>query len=259
MVVSNFQIEVFMLVLARILGMFIMAPLFSARSIQMMGKLAIAVWASAVLWYVVPIVPELLPTTAIGLFVALTTEVIIGFLIGFLTSIIFLGVQSAGEIMDLQMGLSVAASFDPIFGASISIIGRMCFYIALTVFLLSNGHHMLLSAIHQSFTVFPPGSPINLTSPMLVTQMMSMFTMFWTIAIQLAGPIVLMIFLCDFAFGIVSRVAPQVNVFQLGFQVKPSLGLIGLLFTLPLLAKHVSALLGTMLEQIYKLLSALRI
>jgi len=247
-----------MLVLARVLGLFMMAPLLSARSIPAMAKVAFAIWITAVMWYVVPISPQLLPVTAIGLIISLVIEVVIGFLMGFLANVIFIAIQSAGELIDLQMGLSVAASFDPIFGSSISVIGRLCFYIALTVFVLVNGHHMLLSAVYNSFTVFPPGSMINLTSPLLVEQMMGIITTFWTIAMQLAGPIILMIFLSDFAFGIVSRVAPQVNVFQLGFQVKPSLGLVGLIFMLPIFSKHIVNLISNMMAEIIKLLSALR-
>jgi flagellar biosynthetic protein FliR len=259
MVISYLQLEIFLLVLARIIGIFIMAPLFSARSFPAFGKIAFAIWLAAVMWFVVPIQPEKLPTLTITFFLAMLTEVVIGFLMGFVANLIFIVVQSAGEFVDLQMGLSVASAFDPLFGASISIIGRMSFYIAITVFVIANGHHMLLSALNQSFKLFPPGSAINLTSPMLMEQMISLMRNFWLISFQLAGPIILIIFLSDFAFGIVSRVAPQVNVFMLGFQVKPVLGLLGLVFIMPLLVKHVANLLGIMAEELLKLMVALRI
>jgi len=259
MVISYVQLVIFLLILARILGIFIMAPIFSARTFISFGKVAFAIWIAAIMWFVVPVQPEKLPTMMFTFFLALTVEVLIGFLIGFVANIIFTAVQAAGELIDLQMGLSVASAFDPLFGASISIIGRMSFYIAITVFLMANGHHMLLTFLQQSFKLFPPGSMVNLTSPALINELTSVVARFWLISIQLAGPIILLIFLSDFSFGIVSRVAPQVNVFMLGFQVKPVLGLVGMIFIMPLLVKHIAGLLGVMAEEILKLMAALRI
>ena len=258
MIFSFAQLEIFLLILARIMGLFAMAPLLSSRSFPALGKAALAIWIAVVLWFVVPIQPDKLPSTMIMFAVSMISEVVLGFLFGFLTNTLFLAIQSAGEIMDLQMGLSVASAFDPLFGATVSIIGRLAFYIAITVFILLNGHHMLLSVLHQSFKLIPPGGLINITSPLLTEQMLSLLKDFWMIVIRLSGPIILLIFLSDFAFGIVSRVAPQVNVFQLGFQVKPSLGLIGILLIMPILSRHIENLIGTMAEGMLKLLMALR-
>ncbi len=258
MIVSYLQLEVFTLVLARILGIFITAPFFSARTTPSLAKVSFAVWLSAVLWFVIPLQIEKLPTDMASFFSALIFEVTIGFLIGFITNIIFIAVQAAGELIDLQMGLSVAQSFDPIFGATISVIGRFVFTMALTIFVVTDGHHLLLSLLHQSFKLLPPGSLIDISKPMFVQQIINLGTILWSISIQFAGPIILIIFLSDFAFGIVSRVAPQVNVFMLGFQVKPALGLIAILFTLPLISKHIGGLLGTMAEEVLKMLAVLK-
>jgi flagellar biosynthetic protein FliR len=258
MLISTAQLTVFLMVLARIIGLFASAPLFNSRSFPAFAKVALAIWVAGILWFVVPVRAEALPVTSMGIVLMLTSEAIIGLAMGFLTNIIFIVVQGAGEIIDMQMGLSVAQSFDPVFGAQISVIGRMTFYIALTIFLVVNGHHLLLSALNQSFRVIPVGGMINLSSPLLVLQMIELGTRFWSMALQFAGPMILIIFLSDFAFGIVSRVAPQVNVFMLGFQVKPALGLIGLMFTMPLIVKHLAGLLEYMAETAFKLLLIIR-
>jgi len=258
MIITAAQIEVFLLIFARIIGIFIAAPLFSTRTFPATTKVAFAIWLAAVLWYVTPFKLGSLPTSLTGLVMALTFEVLIGYLLGFVCNIIFLAIQAAGEMIDMQMGLSVANSFDPIFGATISVVGRFMITTALTIFVLADGHHLVLSALHQSFRAIPPAHLPNISSPMLTQQLMELGKTFWTIALQLAGPIILIIFLSDFAFGIVSRVAPQVNVFMLGFQVKPALGLVGVLFTLPLLVKHMANLLGVMSEEMLKLLMAIK-
>jgi len=257
MIISLEQLVVLLLILGRIAGVFIQAPIFSSRSFPVFAKSALAVWIALLLWFVTPI-NATLPQTPGAFVFSLVIEVGIGFVIGFICNLIFLMVQSGGEIADLQMGLSVATTLDPIFGAVISIIGRLAFFLALVIFIIADGHHLLLSALHQSFTAFPVGSMVNFSSPELAVQMINLGTMFWATAIKLAAPIVLLIFLADFSFGIVSRVAPQVNVFMLGFQVKPAIGLIGIMLTLPFIVKYVNYLIEFMAGQFILLAQTLK-
>lgn len=253
MILGAAQLLALMLILARIAGVFIAAPLFSSRSFSTPAKVAFAVWLSIVLWFVTPIAPNL-PSTALPMMLVMTSEVAIGYIIGFICNIMFLAVQSAGEMIDLQMGLSVAQALDPVFGAVVSIIGRLAFYVALITFIVLDGHHMLLAALHQSFTALPAGQIANFASPGLAQQMIGLGSALWLASLKLAVPVILLIFLADFTFGIVSRVAPQVNVFMLGFQVKPLLGLFGLLLISPFLVKYVNTMIGGFGEQIVRLL-----
>ena len=112
-----------------------------------------------------------------------------------------------------------------------------------------DGHHLLLSALHQSFTVIPAGKIANFSSPAFTEQMIKLGSMLWQTAIQIAMPAVLIIFLSDFTFGIVSRVAPQVNVFMLGFQVKPLLGIFIFMLCLPFIGKYIAQLVALTAEQ----------
>lgn len=248
MIFSIGQIEVFFLIFARIIGIFIQAPLISSRSFPAPAKIGFAIWMTMVLWFVTPI-NHVLPTSLVGFIIALVFEVAIGFTMGFICFMLFLAVQSAGEFMDTQMGLSVASTLDPIFGATISVVGRMTFYLSLVIFVTANGHHMLFSALHQSFTYLPVGKLANFTSPALFSQLIDVFSTLWATSFKLAAPILLLIFLSDFAFGIVSRVAPQVNVFMLGFQVKPILGLMGITLIMPLLVNYITTLIAMMMQQ----------
>jgi flagellar biosynthetic protein FliR len=257
MIFSVQQLEIFLFILARIAGVFIQAPVFSSRSFPASAKAAFAVWLSMVLWFVTPASPTL-PGSMLGFLVLLAAEVAFGFLIGFICNIIFLALQSAGEIIDLQMGLSVASALDPVFGAVISIIGRLSFFFALIVFLALDGHHLVLSAFQQSFSYIPAGKIANFSSPGLVTQLMETSGLLWMIAIKIAAPAILLIFLSDFTFGIVSRVAPQVNVFMLGFQVKPMLGLFGIMATLPFIVRYLEKLVGSIGQEMIRLFTVLK-
>jgi flagellar biosynthetic protein FliR len=257
MVLSVAQIEVFFFILARIAGIFIQAPLFNSRSFFMAGKIALIIWTSAILWFVTPVAAAL-PTTLAGFVLTLAAEVAVGFLIGFVANILFIAIQSAGEIIDMQMGLSVAQALDPVFGAVISVIGRLIFFVALIVFIAFDGHHLLLAAFHNSFTLLPAGQIANFGNAALVEQLGALGTGLWLTAIKIAAPVILLIFLADFSFGIVSRVAPQVNVFMLGFQVKPILGLFGISLLAPFIVKYIGRLIETMGGEIVKLLMVIR-
>jgi flagellar biosynthetic protein FliR len=250
MVIIEPQIEIFLLILARVAGLFIDAPLFSAKSIPAMVKVCLAIWISAIMWFVVPV--RALPDAMPAFIFALVLQVFIGYIIGFVSSIVLQSAQAAGDVLDLQMGLSVANVLSPTTGAASSITGTFLFLVALIIFLIVDGHHMVLSAIHQSFVMIPIISFIDFSKPDLLLQILDLLRFFWVSTIQLCAPMLLLIFLCDFSFGIVSRVAPQVNVFMLGFQVKPSLGLIGLMLTSPLLVKHMMDLIGQTSNEIAK-------
>jgi flagellar biosynthetic protein FliR len=252
MILTASQLQIFFYILARLGGVFIQAPVFSSRSFSSPAKIAFCVWLTLLLWFVTP-VAQPLPATLLGFIITLIGEVAFGFAIGFIASLIFLALQSAGEIIDMQMGLSVASALDPIFGAVISIVGRLVFFLALVIFLECDGHHLLLSAFHQSFSLLPAGHLANFASYNLVSQVGGLGAALWLSAIKLAIPAVLLIFLVDFTFGIVSRVAPQVNVFMLGFQVKPIVGLFALSLTLPFLTHFINGMISTIGGELLKL------
>ena len=256
MIITVAQIEVFFLILARISGVFITAPLLKLRYVPSGVKMGIIFWMTTVLWFVVPLTYPL-PVTMLELAIALTIELIIGALIGFVCDIIFTAITAAGDIMEQQMGL-VRQTLDPLTGSPSGIMGQAAFIIGAFIFLSLDGHHLIFSALHQSFKVLPLGMPINVTSGKLAFEIIGLCENLWLTSIQLAAPIVLLIFLSDFAFGIVSRVAPQVNVFMLGFQVKPSLGLLAFIFCLPLFARHIVNLISSMLPEMITLFSNLK-
>ena len=257
MIISLEQLVVFALILGRIAGIFIAAPIFSSRSVPFFLKTAMAIWVALLFWFVVP-VHQTLPVVLPAFILALVLEVAIGFTIGFLCNIIFLAIQAGGEIMDMQMGLSVATALDPVFGAVISVIGRLAFFTALIMFISVDGHHLILAALHQSFTAVPVGKIANFGSPQLALQIIELGGTLWYTAIRIAAPVILLIFISDFTFGIVSRVAPQVNVFMLGFQVKPSMGLFGFIMLLPFLVKHINRLIEFMTQQLILLANTIK-
>ena len=121
MVIGFEQVEIYLLILARIAGLFLEAPIFSSRSLPAFPKLVIAVWLAAILWFVIPV--RYLPDTALAFLLAIVVEVLVGYIIGFISSIVLQSAQAAGDILDIQMGLSVASILSPTTGAQTSLTG----------------------------------------------------------------------------------------------------------------------------------------
>ena len=177
-------------------------------------------------------------------------------MIGFVTQLLIVGIEFGGSLMDTQAGLSVASLLDPSTGQTTSILSRLLRQIAMLVFFLINGHHVVLSSIVQSFRAIPITSKLNIfeASRYIVEICIDIFM----IALQIAAPILLVVFLIDFGFGLLSRVAPQVNVFQLGFQVKPIIGLLVMLTFIPGMVELVYAFLEKSAGDLLRILYLIR-
>jgi flagellar biosynthetic protein FliR len=171
---------------------------------------------------------------------------------GFVSFIIVRAVIAAGDIMGMQMGLSSANLFDPSQGVQTNVVSRLLNQAALLFFLVVNGHIMIFAALEKSFHLIPVYTAINFSASM--PHLIDLGLTMWELAVRFAAPVILAIFLLDFAFGTISRVAPQVNVFMLGFQIKPSLGLFTLYLMMPLLVWRIVDVMQTILSRVIDLL-----
>jgi flagellar biosynthesis protein FliR len=230
MIISQDQVIIFFLIFARIIAVLLLSPGFSGKEIFSSGKIAFVFWVSLLLIFVVPL-PLSVPGSPLLFFLALIVEFIIGALLGFITQLVITGIEFGGSLMDTQAGLSVASLLDPSTGQTTSILSKLLRLIAVLVFFIINGHHIILGTIVQSFKVLPVTSKLNIfKASRFVTEIsVDIFLS----ALQISAPILLVVFLIDFGFGLLSKVAPQVNVFQLGFQIKPIISVLVLISIIP--------------------------
>ena len=121
------------------------------------------------------------------------------------------------------------------------------------VFVLMNGHHIVLGILIQSFSVMPPGYPVDINKGMLF--LIEMGKDIYYISFQLAAPIILIVFIIDFMMGIMNRVAEQINVFQLGFQIKPIVSLLVLLGVMPVMSQTIFAVVEKSIEHVNKMIA----
>ena len=251
MIITTHIIVVFLLIMTRMIGVIATAPVFSRKEFFTLGKLALTFWTSALLIYVVP-VPLTPPDTGLQFILMFITELMIGVMMGFVMDIFITAIEFAGSLMDTQAGLSVSAMLDPSSGRSLPLLSLLLKWTATMLFLSINGHHLVLSALMESYRLLPIGSPINFARGALYV--VSTGTDIFMIGAQLAAPIMLVVFMIDFGMGMLNKVAEQVNVFQLGFQVKPIVSLTVFLATVPGLLNGVYRIMDLLTEKLMKLL-----
>ena len=128
---------------------------------------------------------------------------------------------------------------------------------AILIFIIIDGHHMILSVFQQSCLVLPVGAPIHMLQP--IEFLLGLGKEIFKIGVQLAAPVILIVFLVDFAFGLLNRVAEQINVFQLGFQIKPTVSLIIILAITPALVYSILTIMEGVMEHLLELLSLMQV
>ncbi len=224
----------------RVLALFTTAPVFSQKAIPVRAKVGlaflVAVCAQATL--VGQPVVSINSPQALG---TLVQQIVVGLSIGFAVRLVFAALEIAGELIGLQMGLNFASFFDPASNAQISAISRFFMQIGTLIFVVINGHLLLLMAVIKSFESFPvDGHFMDALAQMRIYEMGSAVfaSAFW-----IALPMIAMLLFVNLALGIISRVAPQMNIYAVGFPVTLTVGLIGIVATLPMLEQPLMALL----------------
>lgn len=226
-----FSMEAFLLITGRLSGLFLSAPIFSSRQMPVRIKALLVVGVAAMLSYYIPM-KVAVDIISPGYFIAaLVVEILIGYTLGFVAYILFAAIQLAGQLMDMQMGFAIVNVVDPQSGMQIPLMGNLVQTLALLTYLAVNGHHYLLQALVQSYTVIPV---LGLKMGGAFTELLvSISAHMFVLAVKIAAPIVIAILISDIAMGFIARTVPQMNVFIIGLPLKILVGILALLLLLP--------------------------
>jgi flagellar biosynthesis protein FliR len=175
------------------------------------------------------------------LLVAVVTEVAIGAGLGFIVQVLFTAVQMAGDIIDMTGGFSLQPAYDPLASTMTSNVGRLHYMLASTLLFTSGGHLMLVRGFATSYEGLPVGGTVP--TDQLGQVLMTALGMMFLAALQIAGPLVAVLLLADVALALLSKAAPALNIFQLGFPVKIMITLSLLGLTFPLLPPALNTLI----------------
>jgi flagellar biosynthetic protein FliR len=167
--------------------------------------------------------------------------VIIGAALGFVVQVLFTAVQLAGDLIDVTGGFSLQPAYDPLAMTQNATIGRLHYLLAITLLFTSGGHLLIVKGFVTSYVGLPVGG--NVPTDQLAKVLMTAFSMMFMAALQIAGPMVAVLLLADVALALLSRAAPALNIFAIGFPVKIMLTLAMLGLTFPLLPPALDTLL----------------
>lgn len=230
----------FFLAVVRASAWLLVVPPFNTRIIPVQAKIAFAISLA------IPVAPRLAETAPVPevgpLVLATLTQVAVGLALGFVVQVLFSAVQAAGELIDLFAGFTIAATFDPFTSSTQAVFGRFYQLLAMALLFALDGHVLLVHGFLDSFAAVPSGLPDMGAS---AAELVDLLGLFFLSALQIAAPLLGALFLAEVSLGLLSKAAPQMNVFTLGFPMKILLtfGLFGL--AVPLLPRAVEMLVKT--------------
>lgn len=254
------HLPAWLLVLFRLSGIFILAPIFGSQSIAMQIKVLLVIGLSFCIYpmlldsgrpsagFVAYVVDHGLPLWSLVLVVGV--ELLIGYAIGFAASLPIMGMQIGGHVIDTQIGLGVAGILNPELGEQSGPVGELFFLLALTVFAILGGHRVMLATLIGSFDAVPLGGFNGFGA--LAGLMLGMVTVMLELAMKIAAPLLCLVFLETVAMGFIARTVPQLNILSIGFALRI---IVGVAFLLGFIAVGVTVYTESARRVLHELMS----
>lgn len=232
-------IAAFIFPLARILGFIATAPLWSTAVIPQRTRLMLGLAITLAIAPVLPPMPDVQPATLSGLWI-MFQQMLIGIGMGFAARIVFAAFDLAGEFMGFQMGLGFATFYDPLRGSQTPVVAEFIGLIALLLFLSMNGHLLYFATLAQSFVAMPiSATPLAAESWLNLVRLGS--TIF-SAGLLLSLPVVVALMITNVALAVLTRAAPQLNIFALGFPLTLIGGFVALAISLHYMTEPIQAI-----------------
>lgn len=229
MTISLEHLEYYLLILVRISGFMVAAPIFSLRNVPMRIKTLLAIALAIVVYHVVPY-QDVTYSTSIEYALVVVSEMLAGVIMGFMANVAYYILSFAGQIIDQEIGFSMVNQYDPITSAQVTITGNLYTYAVMLMLMVTNMHHYLIRAITDSFQVLPVGS---IAFNFNLYEVMKRFVIdYFVIGFRIVLPIFASLLVVNTILAILARVAPQMNMFVIGLQLKVFVGLVVLVLML---------------------------
>jgi flagellar biosynthetic protein FliR len=217
----------------RALALFSALPVLGQRLVPMRVRIALAAFIALAAQPVIAASPSIALGSLPQLLPLVAQQMVIGLALGFSVRLVFAAVEFAGEIVGLQMGLNFAGFFDPVSAGTATPASRFFGTTIAWLFIVINGHLVVIAALAESFQAFPVGAePFAFLRSV---QPHRWGAEIFATGLWIALPLITMLLFVNLVLGAVSRVAPQINIFAIGFPVTLTVGLLGLVLTLPAL------------------------
>ncbi len=212
----------FLLVLFRVTGLMLVAPLLGDRPVPATVKVSFSLILALILFPVLPVREYHGVLTVMGYGIVIFRELLIGIVIGYAAQTVFAGVMMAGQLISFQMGLALARAVDPVAAVSSTVVSVLYRWMALMVFIALGGHLHLLVALSDSFQMIGFGETVfDKTALQLILHMLNDL---FKIAIRVAAPSTVVLFFTNSTLAILGRAMPQMHIFLVGLPLTMLLG-----------------------------------
>lgn len=223
--------QVFFLVLIRVTGMFVIAPIFGRQNMPTYYKIGFSFFVALIITNTIP-VDRLMTFNSVWEYAPLILqEFLVGLILGYIGYLVFAGIYIAGQLIDMKIGFGIVNIMDPLTNIQVPITANFYTTTTMLIFLISGGHHILINALHESYTLVGLGQA-SFTS-LLLDDVIRLFASIFSIGFKIAAPIIGAVMVADIALGIITKTVPQLNVFVVGMPLKILLGLIIIFITVP--------------------------
>lgn len=250
----NVWLAAFAWPLARILALVASAPVIGNPSLPVSVKIGLGLLITVLVAPLVPSPPGIDPASATGMLI-LAQQVLIGLAMGFAMHVVFHAAEMAGELIGLQMGLGFATLYDASVPGFIPILGQYLGVVVSLAFLAVDGHLLLLSALVESFQVLPL-APLSAPSGLHAVVEWGGAILSYSLALSL--PLLAALLITNLALGVLTRAAPQLNIFAVGFPLTILVGILVLALSLPYFAPALERQFMDALAAMLRLAAALR-
>ena len=216
------QVISLLLTLMRISIVLFMMPVFSTNSIPMQVKASICLLLTLALWPHMALSSSGLSSHVLGIMLMILGELLLGLVMGMAVQFLFMGIQSGGELLGFQIGFTMVNVVDPLSGMQNSATAYFLWMVSILTFLAFDGHLLMLKALADSFYLVPAGG--LLLGDVLLRQVFDLSAQLFVLAIKIAAPVMIALFLTEVALGLMNRAAPQMQVMMVGFPLKIAIG-----------------------------------
>lgn len=236
--VDGASLMAFLLASVRVVAWLAVVPPFSSRAVPAMAKVVLSLGLALAM--APALAEQRLPVSTPELLFTVLVQVGVGLGMGFITMLLFTAVAAAGALVDVFGGFALASAFDPLSMNVNTVFGKFHQLLATTLLMVSGGHLLVIGGLLSTFTYLPlTGVPdVSGWPDVLVTA----FSMFFVITVQIALPLIAVLFVADLALALLTKVAPQLNALNVMFPAKVGLTLLLLGMSFPVLPEAVDRL-----------------
>jgi flagellar biosynthesis protein FliR len=230
-----FEVEVFkvfVLVMVRISGMIVAAPLLGSRNFPTMAKIGLAAFISMIVTPHLAALNQPLPNDMMGFALMGAGELMIGLLIGFVMTLTFAAIQVGGQIMDMQSGFAMVNVFNPALGTQFPVFGFFLFVLAVLLLIITNGHHVMIRAIVSTFDTIPLGGFV--LRPALLGDVIRWSGAMFVDGLLIAAPVTAALTVAYVIMGLLGRSIPQIQLFAVGFPLTIAVSMLVVAFSIHL-------------------------